>query len=96
MTITLARLAWMRTMREPSGPAAKGALRPWSKSRASLDVYKRQFADLLANLIEKYASELDIENMSASLVPCDRMINVEVDKKDSDSKQEAVESKIAA
>lgn len=36
MTITLARLAWMRTMREPSGPAAKGALRPWSKSRASL------------------------------------------------------------
>ena len=68
------------------------------------------FADLLANLIEKYASELDIENMSASLyaseldienmsaslVPCDRMINVEVDKKDSDSKQEAVESKIAA
>ena len=34
------------------------------------------FADLLANLIEKYASELDIENMSASLVPCDRMINV--------------------
>ena len=54
------------------------------------------FADLLANLIEKYASELDIENMSASLVPCDRMINVELDKKDSDSKQEAVESKIAA
>ena len=54
------------------------------------------FADLLANLIEKYASELDIENMSASLVPCDMMINVEVDKKDSDSKQEAVESKIAA
>ena len=54
------------------------------------------FADLLANLIEKYASELGIENMSASLVPCDRMINVEVDKKDSDSKQEAVESKIAA
>ena len=54
------------------------------------------FADLLANLIEKYASELDIENMSASLVPCDRMSNAEVDKKDSDSKQEAVESKIAA
>lgn len=54
------------------------------------------FADLLANLIEKYASELDIENMSDSLVPCDRMINVEVYKKDSDSKQEAVESKIAA
>ncbi len=54
------------------------------------------FADLLANLIEKYALELDIENMSAPLVPCDRMDNAEVDKKDSDSKQEAVESKIAA
>ena len=51
---------------------------------------------MLANLIEKYASELDIENMSAPLVPCDRMGNAEVDKKDSDSKQEAVESKIAA
>ena len=53
------------------------------------------FADLLANLIEKYASKLDIENLSVPLV-CDRMGNVEVDKKDSDSKQEAVESKIAA
>ena len=54
------------------------------------------FADLLANLIEKYASELDIENMPTPLVPCDRMGNAEVDKKDSDSKQEVVESKIAA
>lgn len=54
------------------------------------------FADLLANLIGKYASELDIENMSAPLVPCDRIGNAEVDKKDSDSKQKAVESKIAA
>lgn len=53
------------------------------------------FADLLANLIEKYASKLDIENLSVPLV-CDRMGNVEVDKKDSDSKQEAVENKIAA
>ena len=54
------------------------------------------FADLLANLIEKYASELDIENMPAPLAPCDRMGNAEVNQKDPDSKQEAVESKIAA
>ena len=53
------------------------------------------FADLLANLIEKYASKLDIENLSVPLA-CDRMGNVEVEKKDSDSKQEAVENKIAA
>ena len=30
------------------------------------------FADLLANLIEKYASELDIENMPTPLAPCDK------------------------
>lgn len=54
------------------------------------------FADLLANLIEKYASELDIENMPAPLAPCDRMDCAEVDQKVSDSKQEVVESKIAA
>ena len=54
------------------------------------------FADLLANLIEKYASELDIENMPTPLVPCERMGNVEGDKKDSDFNAEAVESKIAA
>ena len=27
------------------------------------------FADLLANLIEKYASELDVENLPAPAVP---------------------------
>lgn len=54
------------------------------------------FADLLANLIEKYASELDIENMPAPLAPCDRMGNAEVNQKDPDSKLEVVESKIAA
>lgn len=54
------------------------------------------FADLLANLIEKYASELDIENMPAPLVASDRMGNVEVNQKDPDSKQEVVEDKIAA
>ena len=52
------------------------------------------FADLLANLIEKYASELDIENMSALLASCDRMGNAEADQKDSDSNQEAIASKI--
>ena len=51
------------------------------------------FADLLANLIEKYASGLDIESMPA---PCDRMGNAEVNQKDTDFKQEVVESKIAA
>lgn len=54
------------------------------------------FADLLANLIEKYASELHIENMPAPLVASDRMGNVEVNQKDPDSKQEVVEGKIAA
>jgi len=54
------------------------------------------FADLLANLIEKYASELDIENMPAPLVASDRMGNVEVNQKDPDSKQKVVEGKIAA
>lgn len=54
------------------------------------------FADLLANLIEKYASKLDIENMPTPLAPCDRMSSAEVNQKDSDSKQEVVESKIAA
>lgn len=44
------------------------------------------FAGLLANLIEKYASELAIENMPDRLAPCDRMGNAEVDQKDSDSK----------
>ena len=39
------------------------------------------FADLLDNLIEKYASELDIENMPAPLVASDWMGNVEVNQK---------------
>ena len=54
------------------------------------------FADLLANLIEKYVSELNIENMPAPLAHCDRMGNAEVNQKDPDSKLEVVESKIAA
>ena len=31
------------------------------------------FADLLANLIEKYASELDVENLPAPAVSLDRI-----------------------
>ena len=54
------------------------------------------FADLLANLIEKYASELDVENLPAPAVPLEDQDSTAEDKKDSDSKQEAVESKIAA
>ena len=54
------------------------------------------FADLLANLIEKYASELDVENLPAPAVPLEDQDSAAADKKDSDSKQKAVESKIAA
>ena len=53
------------------------------------------FADLLANLIEKYASELDIENMPAPLAPCDRMDNAEVDKKDSELPKKLTLNKLA-
>lgn len=54
------------------------------------------FADLLANLIEKYASELDVENLPAPMVsPGDRDSMV-ADKKDSDLRPEAVAGKIAA
>lgn len=54
------------------------------------------FTDLLANLIEEYASEINVENMPAPLVLCDRMGKAEVNQKDPDSKLEVVESKIAA
>ena len=60
------------------------------------DGYWVRLDDPENNLIEKYASELDIENMPTPLAPCDRMSNAEVNQKDSDSKQEVVESKIAA
>ena len=53
------------------------------------------FADLLANLIEKYVSELDVENLPAPAVSFDNQDSA-ANKKDSDSKQKAVESKIAA
>ena len=54
------------------------------------------FADLLANMIEKYASELDVENLPAPAIPLEDQDSAAADKKDSDSKQKAVESKIAA
>lgn len=54
------------------------------------------FAGLLANLIEKYASELDIENLQlSSLVLVEQDGNV-IDNKDSDPKYEVVTGKIAA
>ena len=53
------------------------------------------FADLLANLIEKYVSELDVENLPAPAVSFDNQDSA-VNKKDSEFNAEAVESKIAA
>ena len=53
------------------------------------------FADLLANLIEKYVSELDVENLPAPAVSFDNQDSA-ANKKDSDFNAEAVESKIAA
>ena len=53
------------------------------------------FADLLANLIEKYVSELDVENLPAPAVLFDNQDSA-ANKKDSDFNAESVESKIAA
>ena len=53
------------------------------------------FADLLANLIEKYVSELDVENLPAPAVSFDNQDSA-ANKKDSDFNAESVESKIAA
>ena len=54
------------------------------------------FADLLANLIEKYASELDVENLPAPAVPLEDQDSAAADKKESVFKPEAVAGKIAA
>ena len=56
------------------------------------------FADLLANLIEKYASELDVDNLPAPAVPmCIRdRDSATTGKKESVFKPEAVAGKIAA
>ena len=39
------------------------------------------FTDLLANLIEKYASELDVENLPAPAVPLEDQDGAAADKK---------------
>lgn len=54
------------------------------------------FADLLATLIEKYASELDIENLPAPIVSPGDQDSKAADRKDSDFRPEAVADKIAA
>ena len=54
------------------------------------------FADLLASLIEKYASELDVENLPLPSVMHDEQDGTAVDKKESVFKPEAVVGKIAA
>ena len=54
------------------------------------------FADLLANLIEKYASELDVETLPAQAVPLEDQDSATTGKKESVFKPEAVAGKIAA
>ena len=54
------------------------------------------FADLLANLIEKYSSELDVENLPAPAVSLEDQDSAAADKKESLFKPEAVAGKIAA
>ena len=61
------------------------------------------FADLLANLIEKYASELDVENLpapavplAAPAIPLEDQDSAAADKKEFVFKPEAVAGKIAA
>ena len=41
------------------------------------------FADLLANLIEKYTSELDVENLPAPAVPLEDQDSAAAGKKES-------------
>ena len=53
-------------------------------------------AVLQANLIEKYASELDVENLPAPAVPLEDQDTATADKKESVFKPEAVAGKIAA
>ena len=54
------------------------------------------FADLLANLIEKYASELDVKNLPAPAVPLEDQDSAAADKKESVFRPEAVAGKTAA
>ena len=54
------------------------------------------FADLLANLIGKYASVLEIEHMTARLVVIDKKDDTEKNKNSINSASIAVEDKNAA
>ena len=54
------------------------------------------FADLLANLIEKYASELDVENLPAPAVSLEDQDSAAADKKDPNPEYEVVAGQIAA
>lgn len=54
------------------------------------------FADLLANLIGKYASVLDIEHMPVRLVVIDKKDDTEKNKNSINSASIAVEDKNAA
>ena len=54
------------------------------------------FADLLANLIGKYASVLEIEHMPARLVVIDKKDDTEENKNSINSASIAVEDKNAA
>lgn len=54
------------------------------------------FADLLANLIGKYASVLEIEHMPARLVVIDKKDDTEKNKNSINSASMAVEDKNAA
>ena len=48
------------------------------------------FADLLANLIEKYASELDVENLHVPAVSLEDQDSAAADKKECVFKPEAI------
>ena len=54
------------------------------------------FADLLANLIEKYASELDVENLHVPAVSLEDQDSAAADKKECVFKPEVVAGKTAA
>ena len=52
------------------------------------------FADLLANLIEKYASELDVENLPAPAVPLEDQDTATADKKNLFSSRKRLQAKL--
>ena len=54
------------------------------------------FADLLANLIEKYASELDVENLPVPAVSLEDQDSAAADKNECVFKPEAVAGTTAA